>query len=60
MKTNVLSKTKQILFSLLGVLSLITVGHAGEAESSKRISLVNVTFRVDMSERVVSPDLCND
>ncbi len=56
MKTNVLSKTKQILFSLLGVLSLITVGHAGEAESSKRISLVNVTFRVDMSERVVSPD----
>jgi len=56
MKTNVLQKTGQIFSALVMVFSLTTTIYAQEALSSKKSSFVNVTFRVDMSERVVSPD----
>ena len=56
MKTNVLEKTGQIFSALALVFSLTTAGYPQETLSSKKSSLVNVTFRVDMSERVVSPN----
>ena len=56
MKTNVLQKSEKYLFSLILFLLLTINGLTQGIAGSKRLTLVNVTFRVDMSERIVSPD----